>query len=309
MALVLWARGELDHALEHALEGTRLSERWGVPDILFMSYTTLARIQSDRREYVLALQAISRAKGIASELSPHYLVTAQSREAIIHLQNDNSIGASEWVQEASLNVSDTPDFHNLGDYRILGHIKVVQARRKREAIPETVIALLDSLVNLCAEIGAHGQAIEPLITLFLAYDHMDQKVEAHATLEKALHLAHAEGYIQPFLQSQSDLLATLRQLHREQKYRSFIDRILVIGDTHVKSTVSKKAALLLAEELSEREMDVLRYLPPQLSTNEIAQELYVATSTVRSHIKSIYGKLAVHSRREAVERAQELDLL
>jgi len=53
----------------------------------------------------------------------------------------------------------------------------------------------------------------------------------------------------------------------------------------------------------------LRYLQSQLSTREIAEELFIATSTVRSHIKSIYGKLAVHSRREAVSRAKELDLI
>ena len=309
MALVLWARGELDRALELAIEGARLSDRWGFSDVLFMSNVTLARIRSDRREYDLALQAITRAMGIASELSPHYLQTAQALEALIHLHNDNLIGAREWSQDAPVDVSDEPDFRNLQDLRILCHIEVIHARKKRQAIPETLIVLLERLIQICDEIGAHGQALDPLITLFLAYNHMDQKELAKTVLEKALHHSHSEGYIQPFLQSRPELLPTLRQLHREQKYRAFIDRILVAGELTAKSSVSKKAALLLAEDLSERELDVLRYLPSQLSTNEIAQELYVATSTVRSHIKSIYGKLAVHSRREAVERARELELL
>jgi LuxR family maltose regulon positive regulatory protein len=42
---------------------------------------------------------------------------------------------------------------------------------------------------------------------------------------------------------------------------------------------------------------------------EIGQELFVARSTIRSHAKSIYGKLNVHSRREAVQRARALNLL
>jgi LuxR family maltose regulon positive regulatory protein len=42
---------------------------------------------------------------------------------------------------------------------------------------------------------------------------------------------------------------------------------------------------------------------------EMAEELVVSVNTVRSHVKNIYGKLDVHSRLEAVERARELGLL
>ena len=65
----------------------------------------------------------------------------------------------------------------------------------------------------------------------------------------------------------------------------------------------------LIEPLSEREMDVLRLLSTGLSNPEIGQELFIATSTVRSHLKSIYGKLNVHNRWDAVHRAEELGLL
>jgi LuxR family maltose regulon positive regulatory protein len=63
------------------------------------------------------------------------------------------------------------------------------------------------------------------------------------------------------------------------------------------------------DSLSDRELDVLRYLPTHLSSTEIARELYVSRNTVRSHIGHIYDKLGVHSRTEAVERAHELGLL
>ena len=54
------------------------------------------------------------------------------------------------------------------------------------------------------------------------------------------------------------------------------------------------------EPLSERELTVLRYLPTLLSSSEIAGELFVTVNTVKSHLKSIYRKLEVSSRREAV---------
>jgi LuxR family transcriptional regulator, maltose regulon positive regulatory protein len=57
-------------------------------------------------------------------------------------------------------------------------------------------------------------------------------------------------------------------------------------------------------ELTERELDVLRLLGGELSTRQMAQSLYVAPSTVRTQIKSIYRKLGVSSRSAAVEEAR-----
>jgi LuxR family maltose regulon positive regulatory protein len=65
----------------------------------------------------------------------------------------------------------------------------------------------------------------------------------------------------------------------------------------------------LVEPLSERELDVLRLLASDLDGPDIAAELVVSLNTMRSHTKSIYAKLGVNSRREAVRRATELDLL
>ncbi|HEY7259934.1 MAG TPA: LuxR C-terminal-related transcriptional regulator [Trebonia sp.] len=65
----------------------------------------------------------------------------------------------------------------------------------------------------------------------------------------------------------------------------------------------------LLEALSESEVRVLGYLPTNLTTPEIARELHVSPNTVRTHVKSLYAKLATHHRAEAVERARALSLL
>jgi LuxR family maltose regulon positive regulatory protein len=54
---------------------------------------------------------------------------------------------------------------------------------------------------------------------------------------------------------------------------------------------------------------VLRYLPTNLSAREIANELYVSTNTVKTHMHHLYAKLGTHLRGEAVERARALGLL
>jgi ATP/maltotriose-dependent transcriptional regulator MalT len=63
------------------------------------------------------------------------------------------------------------------------------------------------------------------------------------------------------------------------------------------------------EALSEREMRVLRYLPTHLSASEIANELYISLNTAKTHLRHIYAKLGVNSRKGAVERARSLRLL
>ncbi len=63
------------------------------------------------------------------------------------------------------------------------------------------------------------------------------------------------------------------------------------------------------EPLSGREQAVLSYLPTMLTTAEIAKEMFVSVNTVKTHLKSIYRKLDVARRRDAVQRARALHLL
>jgi LuxR family transcriptional regulator, maltose regulon positive regulatory protein len=65
----------------------------------------------------------------------------------------------------------------------------------------------------------------------------------------------------------------------------------------------------VAVPLTKRELVVLRLLRTDLSTSEIGRELYVSVNTIRSHVQSIYRKLGVSSRAEAVAHARELGLL
>ena len=70
-----------------------------------------------------------------------------------------------------------------------------------------------------------------------------------------------------------------------------------------------KAARGVPEPLTEREQVVLRFLSTTMSTAEIADELFLSVNTIKTHLGSIYRKLAVGKRRDAVVRARELELL
>jgi LuxR family maltose regulon positive regulatory protein len=71
----------------------------------------------------------------------------------------------------------------------------------------------------------------------------------------------------------------------------------------------RAAPVELLEPLSAREGEVLRFLPTMMSNADIASELYVSVNTVKTHVKSIYRKLEVTRRQEAVRRARQLHIL
>ena len=66
---------------------------------------------------------------------------------------------------------------------------------------------------------------------------------------------------------------------------------------------------VLAEQLTEREAAVLRFLPTRMPNQQIASEMFVSVNTVKTHLRSIYRKLDATDRQEAVKRARELALL
>ena len=65
----------------------------------------------------------------------------------------------------------------------------------------------------------------------------------------------------------------------------------------------------LIEPLSERELEVIRYIATGVSNREIADQLVVELSTVKKHLTHIYGKLEVLNRAQAILRAQQLGLV
>jgi LuxR family maltose regulon positive regulatory protein len=101
------------------------------------------------------------------------------------------------------------------------------------------------------------------------------------------------------------MMKLLRQVTARGVAPGYARKLLAAFATPARETPSQA----LIDPLSERELEVLRLLATSLSSADIAQELTVAVSTVRSHTKSIYSKLNVHRRLDAVERAKELQLI
>jgi DNA-binding CsgD family transcriptional regulator len=73
--------------------------------------------------------------------------------------------------------------------------------------------------------------------------------------------------------------------------------------------VAKQTHSAGVEQLTQREITVLRYLASRYTVSEIAQELFVSINTLKTHTKAVYRKLGVSSRREAIAEARRLKIL
>ena len=130
----------------------------------------------------------------------------------------------------------------------------------------------------------------------------ERKAAADA-LEHALALAEDEEFIQdPSPTAVRELLE--HQAHIGTAHPALVE-VLLDAMTEGRSPHGEA----LAEPLTAREQRILGYLPTMLSNAEIGAETFVSLNTVKTHLRSIYRKLGVSSRAEAVEKARRLGLL
>ena len=140
----------------------------------------------------------------------------------------------------------------------------------------------------------------------LAADRLREDSRAIDALGRAVAAAGPDRVYRPFTASGPEQLG--RMLPRLQELRPELtgttDALLVLLGRGAPGHTET-----LADPLTDRELSVLQFLPTMMTNGEIAADLYVSVNTVKAHLKRIFLKLDVTSKRQAVQRARELGLL
>ena len=149
--------------------------------------------------------------------------------------------------------------------------------------------------------------IDAWLLTALSHNELRNDADAAVALENALSLAEPEGIVRPFLLS-NDREKSLLLRHQQTigTHWSFVNMLVQrLGGREPGLT----SGVELLEPLTGRERSVMQLLPTMMSNAEIGEELYVSVNTVKVHLRSLYRKLGVRTRREAVARARELGLV
>jgi len=164
---------------------------------------------------------------------------------------------------------------------------------------------------LAAHSGAPEQVMVQalLVDAQLSYNNGDPARGARS-LARALRLAEREQLRLPFAMERVWIRHALRDdPELARSYQRLLDPTLLRDQLPAPRNAPDQTAIVLVEQLTEREREVLRHVSEMLNTAEVASEMYISINTVKTHLKSIYRKLAATHRREAVRRAQQLELI
>ncbi len=326
---LLRERNDLDGAERYLTEGVELGKQLGNAELFVDGYIALAWVKQAQGDVDGACATLQEAEQLVrGQASLWTWAELDAHRARLWIAQGNLAPAEEWAALRGRAPDANPRALSLIDYY---ERQVEQATLARLFIaqhrPAEATRLLEELLQATETAGWTGSMIEIMALLALALQAQGETAQAVMTLERALALAEPEGYVRIFVDEGAPmrLLIADCRLQIERRARSardetsarllaYVDRLLAafpapsipaLPQSETRHLQSK----ILVEPLSERELEVLRLVAEGASNQEIAQELVIAVSTVKTHVKNICGKLDARGRTQAITRARELRLL
>jgi LuxR family maltose regulon positive regulatory protein len=312
-------QGNLEAAAQHLLGSKELGENAELPVWRYRWCIAQARLNETQGNLDGALARLDEAERLYIRTPLPALRSISARKARILVAQDRLTKALEWVREQGLSPDNDLCYLREFEHITLARILIAQYQKDRVDGPlHAAMRLLDRLLQAAEDGRRMGSVIEILVLQALAYQAEGDITPALMSLERALTLAEPEGYVRIFVEEGKPMADLLTRVG--ENWSSFLAKQVVSPQTLIEPEVrpakdmldepeSRPTRLSLVETLSKRELEVLRLLRTDLNGPEIARELVVSLSTVRTHTQNIYTKLGVNNRRAAIRRAEELHLL
>jgi len=314
IAELLCEWNDLEAALVRIKQGLDFLPWWGKTDDIALAYNTLSRIHLAYGNWTEAVGAIEKAVQLIQTCS----VFSEARSAIqttqvkMWLVQGDWLAVDRWAATLENHFSSHDPFRFEDELTHITQARVFIAQKKLDE----AIRLLSRLEENAQSDGRMGRLLEIMILKALAMQRMGNTAQADIALTKCLTLAEPEGYLRIFLdegQPMQMLLAKGLAHAGAGPLREYAIHLLSQFDAEQQpiTAAQEKASPAgnLVEPLSQRELDVLRLVAQGLSNHEISERLFMALDTVKGHNRSIFDKLQVQRRTEAVARARELGLL
>jgi LuxR family transcriptional regulator, maltose regulon positive regulatory protein len=298
-------------------------------DAILLGYLSMARLQQSLGDGDRALATLEEFADLARQRNffAPLLAHVAAAQARVWLARGDLTAAVHWAETSGLRADDEPNY--LKEEEHLTFARVLIARGPEDPsgrLSDAALGLLDRLLRAAEDGGRMGGAIEILVLRALAMQKRGGPSESLSTLERALILAEPEGYVRVFVDEGAPMAALLSELlkvrrkgprdGRGRALLSYVRRLLGAFEAPYKSTgppasmgSASSTDRPLLDPLTARERVVLALIAAGLSNREIAARLFVEVSTVKSYANSIFRKLGVESRTQAVAEAHALHLI
>jgi LuxR family maltose regulon positive regulatory protein len=261
-----------------------------------------------------ALAAFRAAERLTRLLVAQHFVFTPARAHLLHALV--RMGETERAEQALAEVGERD--RGRGEMRI-----ATAALRLAQGDPSGAAVALAAVLDGSAPVTRFTWLVHACMLEAIARDALGDPAAAGRAVERALDLAGPDRALSAFLLYPAPGLLE-RHARHSPRHAALIAEILDLlpgepreggqspqdrGSPGGSSPRLAEPALRLTEPLSRSEIRVLRYMPTNLSTPEIARELSVSVHTIRTHVRHLFAKLGAHHRTEAVARARALGLL
>ena len=303
ISAVACERNDLASAALHLQRAHEVGDAAGLPQNPYRRRAAQARLLAAQGELPQAIELLEEAEQVYfGDFAPNVRPVA-ARRTRLQLAGGDLASAAAWVRSSGLAADDELSYLREYEHITLAMVLLAQHRDGRSpAAAQVGRGLLERLLGAAEAGGRMGNVIEILVQLALACHAVGERAHASDLLGRALLMAEGEGHVRVFLDATPALSGLLRGIEPDSPGWRHARSVLAAGSAPVSATA-------LVDELSERELDVLRLLGSELGGPAIARELSVSVNTVRTHTRHIYAKLGVSNRREAVREASRLGLL
>ena len=307
LAAALYQRNRLDEA-EQLTRAETTGGRWKFVGSLGLIQAMIDQARGRPDEATQILETLHR-----RFLESGYAMAApflQAYQAELALRQGRSVQALAWAR--SFRVEDwlqAFDIHCVGTTAAKIFLKQGSAESLAEA--ERILEFLRTSLE---SIHYRRFLIDVEALQALVHERRGEETAALAALARAIQLAQPGRFIRVFIDLGPGVFRLLHRLEAEGDTLRYVGEIQAafqseasaVQETHRVRPAS--AAQPLIDPLTPRELEVLACLGGG-SNKDIAAALGISSGTVKRHTKNIYEKLAVHSRREAVEKAAALGIL
>lgn len=305
--------GNLETAREYLLRSEEAGRQAALPDWQHRLCIAQARIKKVEGDWDGALDLYHKAERLYYRSPLPDVRPIAALKTQVWIAQGQLTKALGWVRERDLSAHDDLSYLREFEHITLARVLIAQYKRDQpDGSIHEIVELLARLLQAAVAGERMGSVIEILVLQAIVHETQGDLPPALAALERALTLAEPEGYVQLFVNEGEAMMTLLREAMKQGIALNYVRQLLVaFGQMSALKETNDSPSITqpLIEPLSERELDVLRLLGTELNGPEIARELSVSLNTMRTHTKNIYSKLGVTSRRAAVRRAAELDLV